>query len=942
MASEDEAALFRTTFSDSPVGMSVATPDGRVLAVNPALCSLLGYPAAELLTMSLDDVVHPDDLPHSREGLRALLSGAHASWVAERCSLRKDGEAVWTRVTAVLERDADGAPLYLRTYFEDIAHELEAKQALRESEERHRRALDAAQVGMYSCTVDDGAIVTANQQLADLLECTVDELLANHTAIDWVEPDAYAGMVSTLRDGGDVSNREIGVRTTTGERRTVLLSLRLQTGESHLEGAVVDISDRKRTEGALLLALRERVKELTCLFELSRMIERPGIDIDDILRGTAELLPSAFRHADVAGARIGVEGAEFASPGFIASRWRLSVPLELFGVPLGLVEVCYREERPPADNGPFLAEELALLKTVAQRLEHVVERYRAAIRLQVSEERFALAARAANDGIWDWDLTTEEVMLSPRWKSMLGYDEDELTDSIATWDALLHPDDKDSVWESMSRYLAGSSDIYEGESLLRHKDGHYVPVLMRGFALRRESDGAAQRFVGTITDLTELTAVEASLHEAIAELRSSNQELEQFAYVASHDLQEPLRMVASYTQLLARRYGDQLDQDAQDFIGYAVDGATRMQQLIQDLLAYSRVTTRGAPAAPVDVQGALDEALMNLESAIAESGAVVTADDLPAVLGDRTQVVQVLQNLIGNGIKFRRPEVSPHVNLSARPDPGDDSLWLFQVADNGIGIDLKHADRVFVIFQRLHGRQEYPGTGIGLALCKRIVERHGGTIWLQPNPADGTTVNFTLPKAERGRSREGDTDERSDQWPTSGDPTRRGQRGRCPSCQRGDAREQDAKYPASCVRRRRSHGVPAPRRQVRGRSAAVPDPTRSQSPQDGRPRGAGRGQVGRRVEEHPHRRPHGEQLRRGHPRQLRPSCELLHHQARRPDAVHQGRALDRRLLADYRQASRQCSRPAPERVPGEAVSAQYMGEVRLAHSGSHVAILISA
>ena len=252
MASEDGAALFRTTFSDSPVGMSVATPDGCVRAVNPALCRLLGYSPAEFLTISLDDVVHPDDLPQSREGLRALLSGTHTSWAAERRCLHKDGKTVWTRVTVVLERDADGAPLYLRTYFEDIARELATMQALRESEERCRRALEVAQVGVYSCPVDDGAIVTANQQLADLLECSADELLANHCAIDWVEPDAYAGMVASLRAGSEVRSREIGVRTTAGKPRTVLLSLRLEAGESHLEGTVIDISDRKGTEEALL------------------------------------------------------------------------------------------------------------------------------------------------------------------------------------------------------------------------------------------------------------------------------------------------------------------------------------------------------------------------------------------------------------------------------------------------------------------------------------------------------------------------------------------------------------------------------------------------------------------------------------------------------------------------------------------------------------------
>ena len=305
----------------------------------------------------------------------------------------------------------------------------------------------------------------------------------------------------------------------------------------------------------------------------------------------------------------------------------------------------------------------------------------------------------------------------------------------------------------------GIEDIYELTYV--RKDGSRFPALVSVTALRN-AQAAIIGYLLVGTDNTARKRIEDEQKRLTAELRRSNQDLEQFAYVASHDLQEPLRMVASYTELLARRYGDKLDQDAQDFIGYAVDGATRMRQLIQDLLAYSRVTTQGAPSARVEVQGALGEALMNLESAIAESGGVVTAGDLPAVLGDRSQVVQLLQNLIGNGIKFRRPDVSPRVHLSVLPDPGDDRLWLFQAADNGIGIDPKHADRVFVIFQRLQGRQEYPGTGIGLALCKRIVERHGGTIWLQPGLADGTTVNFTLPKVESETRQEGDTDGRNE------------------------------------------------------------------------------------------------------------------------------------------------------------------------------------
>jgi signal transduction histidine kinase len=237
---------------------------------------------------------------------------------------------------------------------------------------------------------------------------------------------------------------------------------------------------------------------------------------------------------------------------------------------------------------------------------------------------------------------------------------------------------------------------------------------------------------------------EAELQDTLTQLSRSNKELEQFAYVASHDLQEPLRMVSSYVQLLAERYKDQLDEKAQKFIHYAVDGAVRMQALIQDLLSFSRVSTRGVAFARIDCNVLLAEALANLETSIAVSGTMITSDQLPVVYGDRIQIVQVFQNLISNSIKFctnKPPEV--HVSADFR-----DGRWLFSVRDNGIGIDAKYAEKIFIIFQRLHTREEYPGTGIGLALCKRIIERHGGEIHFESEVGKGTTFYFTLLKEE--------------------------------------------------------------------------------------------------------------------------------------------------------------------------------------------------
>ena len=266
-------------------------------------------------------------------------------------------------------------------------------------------------------------------------------------------------------------------------------------------------------------------------------------------------------------------------------------------------------------------------------------------------------------------------------------------------------------------------------------------MLLNGRQIQRVL-GKERIILLAIEDITERRRAEDRLRGALTELERSNRDLEQFASVASHDLQEPLRMVASYTQLLAERYAGQFDDKARKYIAYAVEGAIRMQQLVNDLLAYSRVSTRGYPLKTTDSHAILGEAIRNLAAAIEESKAIITNNELPIVRADASQLVQVFQNLLANAIKFRG-EACPHIHVSAR-DEGCE--WVFSVRDNGIGIERQYADRIFVIFQRLHTRQEYPGTGIGLALCKRIVERHGGKIWFESEVGKSSTFFFTIPK----------------------------------------------------------------------------------------------------------------------------------------------------------------------------------------------------
>src|SRR3984893_487035 len=276
----------------------------------------------------------------------------------------------------------------------------------------------------------------------------------------------------------------------------------------------------------------------------------------------------------------------------------------------------------------------------------------------------------------------------------------------------------------------------------RRKDGSEFPLEIMLSPLE-STEGTL--VTAAIRDITERKKSEGHLLKTVGDLKRSNDELEQFAYVASHDLQEPLRMVASYTQLLAKRYKGRLDSDADEFIAYAVDGSNRMQDLIQDLLAYSRAGTNGKVLRKISSESALNRALTNLRTTIGESGAVVTHDSLPVMTTDDTQLAQVFQNLVANAIKYRSAEV-PHVHVSATKNGGNE--WIFSVRDNGLGIDPQYFERIFILFQRLHGRTEFKGTGIGLAICKKMLERMGGRIWVESQPEKGSTFYFALPESE--------------------------------------------------------------------------------------------------------------------------------------------------------------------------------------------------
>jgi light-regulated signal transduction histidine kinase (bacteriophytochrome) len=329
---------------------------------------------------------------------------------------------------------------------------------------------------------------------------------------------------------------------------------------------------------------------------------------------------------------------------------------------------------------------------------------------------------------------------------------DDLTDmkKVGGWLNRLHQEDRERVELKLNKHFQEHESHWEDEYRFKTRENTYKYISARGYTIYDENN-VAVRMIGAMQDLTERKAYENmleqlnhNLEKRARELSESNAELERFAYVTSHDLQEPLRMVSSFLQLLERRYKDKLDQKAHEYITYAVDGAERMKRLILDLLEYSRVNSSIIEKEDVDVNEVIEDLRLTYKNLLQETGGTIYSEQLPLVKANKTQILQLFQNLIGNAFKYRS-EKPPEVTISYKED---NNSYRFAVTDNGIGIDPKFFQKIFIIFQRLHKREQYSGTGIGLAICKKIVDKHGGKIWVSSAPDHGSTFYFTLPKSK--------------------------------------------------------------------------------------------------------------------------------------------------------------------------------------------------
>ncbi|MXV61920.1 PAS domain S-box protein [Natronorubrum sp. JWXQ-INN-674] len=393
----------------------------------------------------------------------------------------------------------------------------------------------------------------------------------------------------------------------------------------------------------------------------------------------------------------------------------------------GTVSWIVSRATPLLDADGEITRWLGAANDVTERVER--ERY-----LEDAKERLEAATEAGAIGTWEWHIPDDRIYTGPSFAKTFGIDPDATDEgvSVEQFISAIHEDDRDRVQRKVEGAIE-SGEEYEEEYRVWDADGELRWVVARGH-VEYDDDGNPVTFPGALTDITERKQFERRLEK-------SNERLEQFAYAASHDLQEPLRMVTSYLRLIERRYADDLDEDGEEFIDFAVDGAERMRDMIEGLLEYSRVETRGDPFETVDLNSVLEDVLADLQVVLEESDAEITTESLPRVEGDPGQLRQVFQNLLSNALEYSGDD-SPRVDISA---DRTGSKVIVSVADEGIGIEPDDGERVFEVFQSLHANDEHSGTGIGLALCKRIVERHDGDIWVDSEPGEGSTFSFTLP-----------------------------------------------------------------------------------------------------------------------------------------------------------------------------------------------------
>lgn len=758
--------------------------DGYFTRVNPAVYNILGYSQTEFLTLSLIELVHPEDLNLTINLIEELMMGKEASIYFENRYRCKDGNYKWLSWSSVPVTDEG----LIYSVARDITLRKQAEKDLRESEARYQLLTEAAPVGIfYTDAMGDCLYVNERWQMIAGLNMEQASGQGWAKALhpddrDRISQEWYRAAQSNLPFKG-----EYRFQRPDGISRWVFVQAVGETND-HNEiisyvGTITDITDRKLAEAEITLLnqnLERRVIERTDqLAESNAKLQKEIAERERIEKSLVAVnqLQSAILNGanytiiatDIQGVIQTFNAAAERLLGYNASEVIGKLTPEIIHDRDEVMERCrilsqelQREITPgfevfvaKAKMGIVDENEWTYIRKDGSRfpvLLSVTGLFNAQGKLtgflgigsditkskqaDMALKRQLAAVEAAIDGIAIMN-NHKYTYLNNAYLHLFGYDSaQELLGK--TWDELYITEELHRFDQEILPILAEQKN-WRGEVIAKRKEGvNFAEEL--SLTLAENGD-----LIAVCRDISDRKLAEQKLLQITADLQRSNRELEQFAYVASHDLQEPLRTITSYAQLLGQRYQDKLDEKADKYIHYIVDGSTRMQQLINDLLAYSRVGTRGKEFQVIDMNVVVKQAKENLKILIAEKQVLIITNPLPVIKADVTQLIQLFQNLLSNAIKFCQ-ESTPQIEISSIKQ-GDE--YLFSVRDNGIGIDREYAERIFIIFQRLHTRKEYPGTGIGLAICKRIVERHGGNIWVKSEIGKGATFYFTIPLIEK-------------------------------------------------------------------------------------------------------------------------------------------------------------------------------------------------
>lgn len=752
-ASEEARRRFATLFAQTPEAILVVAPDGRILMANQCAAKLFGYTCDELSTLAIESLV---PVPYRDNHLeqRAAYQAAPEARVLGRERIipcqHRDGSTFHVELSLEpLPFDGQACTL---TVVRDITESRRSMELLLQSERHFRDIFDHAPIGM-AITSPAGHLVEVNDSLCMLLGYSREEL-HDKGFREITHPDDTANSEEFFRQliAGEINFYRLEKRYLHKDGTPVwaLLSVSLQRNISaqplHAVAQIIDIGAIRAARDALAESERR----------LQRVLDGSNDGFWDrhIPTGVTTFSP---RWAAMLG-----YGSEEIAPS--VQTWENLVhpddlPLcrrllaEHLSGQRDRYEAVYRMRHRGghwiwilARGKAYEWDEAGKPVRMAGTHTDVTVRQLTVEALRMREQTLKAVLEALPIGIWigsaDGRITSANaaaLAMGPgiRYRALTqegmqaeGWGENGRTVAPHDWALMRAIEKRDKVGEQLVE--------------IEYADGSTRTVLNSGLPILDEH-GNPLGAIAVNQDMTKWLKLEQDLVHRTQQLEKSNRELEQFAYVASHDLQEPLRKVSSFAQLFAKKYSDRLDPTGQTYINFMVDGATRMQILVDDLLHYSRLTRGDRPRQQVDMNGIMHGVLADLQVSIREAGAAVRTSPLPVVIGDAGQLRALLQNLVSNAVKYRSPDRLPQVDIDVRREG---NFATFSVGDNGIGIDSRYFDRIFVIFQRLHARSEYPGTGIGLAICKKIVDNHGGKIWVESTPEHGATFYFTLPTGE--------------------------------------------------------------------------------------------------------------------------------------------------------------------------------------------------